>query len=153
MEPIFNDSPGSGRRTRCGWWLGAAVLALVMLARAATWLVWLGQGLPATPLDRTQSELARQWQTLAEAAALVPSGAVVTVREAGAGDEMSLHMMAVGLIPSASVVPSSYYGRPTPELAARATLVLVSGGDCSLEPGLEPLARLQHGWLCRRARK
>lgn len=142
------------------WWLGVALLVVVMaavMARPSGPLSrWINERdvperLQQTPFDATSDELSAHWQTLVAAEPQVADGQTLTVRSTAPGLEMSLYMMAVGLLPQARLRPSSYYGQPTPEEGARAGLVIVSGADCGIEPGLIPIARLPNGWLCERA--
>jgi hypothetical protein len=66
-----------------------------------------------SPFDNTRSGHAEQWIFLSEAARHVPSDASFTVLAPDRDTEMSLYMMAVGLLPEASPLPSSYYGQST----------------------------------------
>lgn len=92
------------------WWIGLA---------AASGLVLVGgfrlgnTGLPPhTPFDATGSGHAEQWLFLDEASRVVPDDTSLTVAASDADTEMSLYMMAVGLVPHATIIPKSYYGRP-----------------------------------------
>lgn len=98
------------RMTSLVWWIGVVV---------ATGLVVAGvpktvgpRPTAGTPFDATGTGHAEQWRFLDEVSSIVPEGSTLTIHAADAGTEMSLFMMAVGLVPQATVVPRSYYGRP-----------------------------------------
>jgi len=76
-----------------------------------------------SPFDNTRSGHAEQWIFLSEAARHVPCGMTFTVLAPDRDTEMSLFMMAVGLLPEASPLPSSYYGQST-EVGDHARFVL-----------------------------
>jgi hypothetical protein len=106
------------------WWIGGLVAtALVLLGALDTARCRLP---PETPFDNTRSGHAEQWRFLSEASELVPPGATVTIRAPDPDTEMSLAMMAVGLLPEATVVPRTYYGRPV-SASAGARFVLTFG--------------------------
>jgi hypothetical protein len=108
------------------WWLGTAV-ALALLLGIPLRLGTIDCSL-RSPFDNTHSGHADQWIFLNEAAHHVPRGATLTVLAADREIEMSLFMMAVGLLPEASTLPSSYYGRST-AIGDRARFVLEMNGS------------------------
>jgi hypothetical protein len=113
------------------WWLGTVASLLLLLS------IPLGIGSIdcslRTPFDNTRSGHAAQWMFLSHAAHYVPRGATFTVHAPDRDTEMSLFMMAVGLLPEASPLPSSYYGRSM-VLGDRARFVLEMNGSQSEQP-------------------
>lgn len=93
------------------WWLGIVISAVMLfvqpLRRGEIDLSLI------SPFDNTRSGHAEQWIFLSEAARHVPRDASFTVLAPDRDSEMGLFMMAVGLLPEASPLPSSYYGQPT----------------------------------------
>ena len=109
---------------RLSWWIGGFVAtALVLLGAVDTARCRLP---PETPFDNTRSGHAEQWRFLSEASELIPPGATLTIRAPDPDTEMSLSMMAVGLLPEATVIPKTYYGR-TVHASAEARFVLTFG--------------------------
>jgi hypothetical protein len=112
------------------WWLGVAISAITFFAHLhrpdeADFSL-------RSPFDNTRSGHAEQWIFLSEAARHVPPGASFTVLAEDPETEMSLFMISVGLLPEASPLPSSYYGRPT-SAGDRARFVLVSDGSRTVQ--------------------
>ena len=99
------------QRVMLVWWLGALVATVILLAHPYR------DGSPdlsrRSPFDNTGSGHAEQWIFLSEATRHVPSHASFTVTAPNHETEMSLFMMAVGLLPEATPLPTSYYGQPT----------------------------------------
>lgn len=93
------------------WWLGVVISAIMLFVHP------LRHGeidlSLISPFDNTRSGHAEQWKFLSEAARHVPRDASFTVLAPDRDSEMSLFMMAVGLLPEASPFPSSYYGQST----------------------------------------
>lgn len=105
---------------------------------------------PASPVERVNPELGRTWRLLRDVAPRIPPGATFTVRAASAEVEMEAFMVAVGLIPHAQALPSSYYGVPQPRAGGEAEWVVVVG-EASLSPeGVEVVSRSENGLLLRR---
>ena len=93
------------------WWLGVVVSAVALLVHSHRHgEIDLSM---SSPFDNTRSGHAEQWIFLNEAARHVPHDASFTVLAPDRASEMSLFMMAVGLLPEASPFPSSYYGQST----------------------------------------
>lgn len=108
------------------WWIGAAVAAGLVLFDG-----FAADGLklpPVTPFDNTRSGHAEQWFFLHEASASLPPGSTFTIHANDPDTEMSLYMMAVGLMPDSTAVPRRYYGRLT-AASASARFVLVFGNQ------------------------
>lgn len=100
---------GSGTVT-LAWWIGAVVAtALVVVGDPPINTLHLA---PETPFDHTGSGHAKQWKFLEQASAVVPAGSLFSIRAADSDIEMSLYMMSVGILPGATAVPNTYYGRP-----------------------------------------
>ncbi len=106
------------------WAIGGVVATGIVLL--GTLEMDVSQIPPDTPFDNTRSGHAEQWRFLDEASELVPPGATFTIHAADPDTEMSLYMMAVGLLPEATVIPRTYYGRPV-AASARARFVLTFG--------------------------
>jgi hypothetical protein len=103
------------------WWFGAVVsLALLLSIPLRMGVIDFSR---RSPFDNTRSGHAEQWRFLNEAAFHVPRGATFSVLAPDGDTEMSLFMMAVGLLPEASPLPSSYYGQAT-EIGDHARFVL-----------------------------
>ncbi len=93
------------------WWLGVVIATIALMAPVyRQGDVCLAR---TSPFDNTGSGHAEQWRFLSEAAEHIPSGASFTVAAQDRETEMSLFMMAVGLLPHATPLPTSYYGRST----------------------------------------
>jgi hypothetical protein len=135
MSRTFGAMP---RFAAFSWWLGVVVSAgLVLLGALDTEAPRLP---PETPFDCTGSGHAPQWRCLAEASRLVPAGSTFTVRGPDPGIEMSLYMMAVGLLPDSTAIPTTYYGRPV-AASAGARFVVTCGSKP--EPADDPLCTLE----------
>jgi hypothetical protein len=129
------------------------VLSLLLLVGPA--LFWASEPAerrlhrPSSPLDLTLEQTAKQWAFLASAAPVVPAGAVVTVDAADSGEEMSLYMLALGILPGHRVVPTTYWGHPV-DPPFRADVELAYG--CADRSGAgEVIARFPHGCMRRGA--
>jgi hypothetical protein len=117
------------------WWTGVAIAAtslLISFQRQNEFDLSL-----RSPFDNTGSGHAEQWIFLREAAELVPIGARFTVTAPDRETEMSLFMMAVGLLPNATPLPTSYYGQPV-STGSKARFVLELEGPT---PDQTPQAR------------
>jgi hypothetical protein len=113
------------------WWLGAVVsLALLLSIPLRMGNIDFSR---RSPFDNTRSGHAEQWRFLNEAAFHVPRGATFSVLAPDGDTEMSLFMMAVGLLPEASPLPSSYYGKAT-AVGDLAGYVLEMDGRTSEQP-------------------
>lgn len=133
------------------WWSATALMLLPIVWGLIANLVAAGsEQRPVTPYDGVNAVLAEQWRFAAEAAPFVTPGSQFTVRCEPACDEMSLFMMAAGLIPHATALPSSYYGRPLPSTGAEAPYVLLFGSACRRPVGMVPVAQLEAGCVYRR---
>jgi hypothetical protein len=100
-----------GRIVIAVWWVGVVISTVTLLSspyRHGEIDLSL-----RSPFDNTGSGHAEQWLFLTEAARHVPRGASFTVLAPDRDTEMSLYMMAVGLLPEALPLPSSYFGQPT----------------------------------------
>ena len=93
------------------WWLGVAFSVIALFVHPHRYSE-IDLSL-RSPFDNTRSGHAEQWIFLSEAARHVPRGTTFTVLAPDRDTEMSLFMMAVGLLPEASPLPSSYYGQST----------------------------------------
>mgnify|MGYP001554346792 CR=1 FL=1 len=92
------------------WWIGAVVsVSMVLFGAPSPNLQHL---FPDTPYDTTGSGHAEQWRFLRAASVVIPAGSSFTIQAAETDTEMSLYMMAVGLLPRATAIPKTYYGRP-----------------------------------------
>jgi hypothetical protein len=118
----------------CVWWIGGVVATGIVLLGALRVDV---SHIPLdTPFDNTRSGHAEQWRFLDEASELVPAGATVTIHAPDPDTEMSLSMMAVGLLPRAAMIPRAYYGRSVAASAgARFILTFGAGAGESDGPG------------------
>jgi hypothetical protein len=115
------------------WWIGGFVATVFVLQGAFANDRWLLP--PETPFDNTHSGHAEQWLFLDEASELVPPGATVTIHAPDPDTEMSLSMMAVGLLPETTIMPRTYYGRPVAASAgARFVLTFGAGAGKSDDP-------------------
>jgi hypothetical protein len=102
-----------------------------------------------SPFDNTRSGQAEQWIFLSHAARHLPRGASFTILAPDRETEMSLFMMAVGLLPEASPLPSSYYGQST-ATGKQARFVLEFGTSASLHPPEKRSIALAGGLLTKR---
>jgi hypothetical protein len=116
------------------WWLGTVISILTLWVHPHRYgaMNWSLQ----SPFDNTRSGQAEQWLFLSQAARHLPHGATFTIVAPDDETEMSLFMMAVGLLPEASPLPSSYYGQSA-AAGKKARFVLEFGTSGSLRP-LEP---------------
>jgi hypothetical protein len=116
------------------WWIGGVVATVFVLQGAFANDSWRLP--PETPFDNTHSGHAEQWRFLEETSELVPPGATVTIHAPDPDTEMSLAMMAVGLLPQATMTPRTYYGRSVAASAgARFVLTFGAGAGESDDPG------------------
>lgn len=89
---------------------------------------------PQTPMDRTSGQYAEEWLFLRLASGSVPRGATYGVRAAHLRREMSLHMIALGLLPASRPIPASYWDQPLDEPSGeRPAFLLVF--RCERPPG------------------
>lgn len=91
------------------WWIGA-VIAAVLVVVGGPPIDTLHRA-PATPFDNTRSGHAEQWRFLQDASMIVPPGSSFTIHAVDPETEMSLYMMAVGILPLATPIPRTYFGR------------------------------------------
>jgi hypothetical protein len=108
---------------------------------------------PRTPFDRTESSAtAPEYLFLTHAAAVVPRGAVVTVRSEPRDPtrETVLHFKAVALLPGRRVLPAAAWNVYTPEYDAQADYVLVFGPPPPAPPG-RPILSDPNGTVWKRA--
>jgi hypothetical protein len=113
------------------WWLGVVISVMTLWVHphrhvAIDWSL-------DSPFDNTHSGQAEQWIFLRQAARQVPRGASFTILAPDRETEMSLFMMAVGLLPEALPLPSSYYGKST-ATGDQARFALEFGTSGSLRP-------------------
>jgi len=104
---------------------------------------------PLTPLDETNAELGREFFFLCIAGPSVPSGASFTPTAEDPETETSLFFLSIGLLPDRPALPSSYWGDPKPEEAAKAEYRL-DYGCARRAPGFDSVTRVAGG--CVRAR-
>ena len=118
--------------TTCIWWVGAILSAcLVFLDTRRPDISHL---LPTNPYHNTASGHAEQWRFLLEASSLVTPGSTFTIHAADPDTEMSLYMMAVGLLPDSTAVPRTDYGRPIEgSQSARFLLTFAAEGNHTAE--------------------
>ena len=137
-------------RRPAGLWLAAAFLLL-----SFPLLRWhripAGERWPVsdTPLNLTNSAVAEEWRFLKRAGESVPPGASFTVLAEDADREMSLFMVAIGLLPDRWPLPSSYFKKPE-AAGARAEYVLAFGCDSRGAAGAVLVRRLPGGCVFRR---
>jgi hypothetical protein len=132
-------------------WLATALLLLLFPLRF--WVSPGGRSMltrPASPTDHAHPGLAEQWLFLDGAARSVPDGATFTVRGRDPDEEMTLHMLSLGVLRQARAVPTTYYGRRVNSGAERAQYVLSYRGAVGPGPGLELVARVGGGLVLRR---
>jgi hypothetical protein len=141
---------GSGNplnRVALLWWLGAMISVISLLT-----LPCRNGDLDLSrrsPFDNTGSGHAEQWIFLHEAAQRIPSEASFTVLASDQDIEMSLAMMAVGLLPEAKLLPSSYYGEPI-DAGDLARFVLEYGDHQVAGPAETSVATIPGGTLLER---
>jgi len=126
------------------WWTGVAIATVALLApiyRADKVALSL-----KSPFDNMQSRHAEQWTFLKDAARHVPDGTSFTVVAQDRETEMSLFMMAVGLLPHAASLPSSYYGQSTP-IGETARFVLEFEGSTPIRTPDEHALKVTGGWV------
>jgi hypothetical protein len=139
-------------RRRVRLWLGAAfALCLFPLAPRLSRPLDSQLRLPATPLDTTDPERARQWLFLDSCRPFLPPEASFTVTADDPETEMALFMMAIGVFPAGAPHPHSYYGLPTPEEARKAHDILEYGRFAPADPRARPVARVTGGSISERA--
>lgn len=139
-----------GRAFRLGLGLMAAVLMLsAALAIELASPDGLGWAPPVTPSDRSPGSEAEWWQFLDLAREHLPEGVSFTVIASDATSEMGLFMIAMGLILDHQILPTSYFGKPYPEVGGRAEFVLAFG-DARPDGTVELVARLGNGAVYRR---
>jgi hypothetical protein len=137
-------------RTRI--WIAASFALLVFpLVRWARTPAGGRLYLPRTPLDGVRADLARAWTFLDEARHALPEHCRFTVLSSEFPLEMDVFMMAIGLLPSASPRPSSYFEAPLPLRPADADYVLYFGDPPAELPGFRRISRLRYGAVFRRA--
>lgn len=130
---------------------GAFLLALSLMAHARRGIPpW---ALPATPFDRTNPELADEWQFLREAIQHIPPGASYTVVAPHRETAMSVFMFSRALLPDRVARPTSYWDAATPDVGATAEFVLAYRCAPEAEPGLLVVARLESGVVAIRQRR
>ncbi len=116
------------------WWIGVFFASALVLFGAAD--NERSRFPPETPFDNTRSSHAEQWRFLNEAAKIVPHRATVTIHAPHPDTEMSLSMMAVGLLPEAEVIPRTYYRRSVAASAgARFVLTFGTGAGGTRDTG------------------
>ncbi len=103
----------------------------------------------ATPLDRTNGALAEEWRFLKRAGESVPADASFTVLAEDGDREMSLFMIAIGLLPDRWPLPSSYFRKPV-AAGARAEYVLAFRCDPRGAAGAVLVRRFPEGCVYRR---
>jgi len=129
------------------WWSGTIISTAVLVSLPLR-VAEVNHSL-RTPFDNTDSGHAAQWSFLSEASHHVPAGASFTVVADDRDLEMSLYMMAVGLLPEAVALPSSYYGRSAP-IGERAGFVLKFEGSASDHPPQYHAIEVNGGWVWQR---
>jgi hypothetical protein len=140
-------------RLRVPSWLWLAAAAFLLLFPLRFWSKPVGRAMlsvAASPVERCNPQLGAAWRFLHSAGAYLPSGATYTVLAPTPEAEMEALMVAFGLLPDARPLPSSYYGRPLPELGGQAEYLLVLAGTPLKEGGTEPVAELEGGVVLRR---
>jgi hypothetical protein len=131
---MFRTGPTMWRVPELLWWIGGFVAtALVVLGTCDNNRLRVP---PETPFDGTRSGHAEMWKFLDEASNLIPAGATVTIDAPDPDTRMRLFMMAVGLIPEATVIPRTYYGRSVAASSgARFVLTFGTGAGERNDPG------------------
>ena len=132
------------------WVLSAIVLCAVAARRRLSYGVGEQLQLSATPLDRTSASGTREWAFLQECRRRIPPGVSLTVIAADPDQESALFMLALGVYPDHSVLPSSYFGTTAPS-GSQAEYVLIYDG-AKRPDGLEIVAQWADGAVGRRKR-
>jgi hypothetical protein len=146
---VSGPAPDRARRARL-WLAGALVLCLFPLMPRLGRSLREQLRLPATPVDRTHGEWAREWLFLESCQPFLPSNARFTVLAADADTEMALYMMAIGLFPAGQPVPHTYYRMPHPEQAAAAQYSLEYRKSAPENPRARLIARVPDGAIYER---
>ncbi len=148
---VSEAESGPRRRTRVRLWLVAAALLCAFPLGMRLSRPLAGQlRLPATPIDETARDRARQWMFLDSCAPWLPPHASFTIVAKDPDEEMSLFMMAFGRYPGTYPMPHTYYRQPQPDDAAKARYVLRYGLPDPVEPGLRLVARVDGGAVYER---
>jgi hypothetical protein len=137
---------GPRRGRSAAWLVASCVLILFPLAYWSRIPAGRRVFLPATPLDETNWELAREFYFLCLAAPSVPPGASFTPTAEDSNKESSLFFLSIGLLPDRRAFPSSYWDHPSPYAAAQADYRLDLG--CSRgAPGFDSVTPIPGGCL------
>jgi hypothetical protein len=133
--------------TALWWWIGTVVAAgLVLFSAPIPDRTHVTQ---KTPYDATGTDHAEQWAFLENVGTMVPVGSTLTIQAMDAETEMSLYMMAVGVIPRATVIPNTYYGRPVAE-SDSARFVATYGAEIADPEGAADTIEIPGGTLTDR---
>ena len=143
----------TGPALRTVWFAGAALLALFPLARFLDGPLREQLRRPVTPVDRVDSERARQWLFLEEIRGHLPPKSSVTVVAKDPDVEMAIYMMSYGALPDTLPLPTRYYGRATPEYGREARFVLAFDLAELPEPDARLVARVHSGAVFERPGK
>lgn len=146
-RPMGPEKPSIQSIAAAVWWLGTGV-ALSLFCSMFVGLGRIDVSL-RSPFDNTHSGHAEQWSFLSGASRYVPKGTSFTVLAPDRDTEMSLFMMAVGLLPHASPLPTSYYGQPM-SIGNEARFVLELEGPSSDEPPQQHAIEVTGGWVWQR---
>ena len=142
---------GNPRSRPVRLWLAAAFVlcCFPIVARTAH---PLGEQLflPVTPLDRTDRVLAKQWAFLESCRPHFPPASIITVLADDPDTAMSLYMLSIGAFPYSLPLPSSYYGRLTPEEGHKADFVLAYGRPPPAGWPLRLVANVENGAIYAR---
>lgn len=138
------------RRLTAAYWIGFCWLLLLV----PLWS-WATRDLstlrfPATPVDRVREDYAIQWRFLWEARHSVLPGSTYTVRASTPAAETTLFLFSLGLCTRRTPLPSSYYGRPTPDLGRKAHYVIALGDFTGNERGLKLVTKFRDGSVYER---
>jgi hypothetical protein len=106
-----------------------------------------------TPVDRVDSERARQWLFLEESRRHLPPKSSFTVLAEDPDVEMAIYMMSYGVLPDTLPLPTRYYGNPTPEYGREARFVLAFGLAAAPDPAARLVARVPGGAVYERPGK
>lgn len=129
------------------WWLGVVIATIFLFGN--TFRDGPIDFTLQTPFDNTHSGHAEQWAFLRAAATHVPPSGAFTIAAPDGETEMSLYMMAVGLLPESRPIPSSYYGTPT-EPDGDVRFIFDFGGHGEPRPGWAVVSPLPGGRLLER---
>ena len=143
----------TGSRLRAVWFTGAAALVVFPLARFLDGPLREQLRRPVTPVDRVDSERARQWMFLEEIRQHLPRKSSFTVVAKDPDVEMALYMMSYGALPDTLPLPTRYYGKPTPEFGREARFVLAFDLAELPEPDARVVARVHSGTVFERPGK